>query len=154
MPPDESESSLPTQTAAPAILRSSPPSFSPEQSTENAMDDNQAQSFQPEPLGDSQKIQYQVQAPSATSTDSERPPSAQRANQNGNGEPPHVKDEEETEDELNPAAKIEDFDWDHLADRYHMAIKQCEQNEDELMQEWGNLMNVFIITSSTDSAGI
>jgi len=81
------------------------------------------------------------------STDTERPPSAQRINQDVN-ESDELSSEhsQELEEELyedDPAEKIEDFDWEELQQKYHESILKYEGEEAELTQEWADLMNVL-----------
>lgn len=78
-----------------------------------------------------------------SSADTERPPSAQRVNPDTAVAVTEPSSEEETEDESDPADEIVDFDWTGLATRYHDAIKACEENETQLMEEWESLMNVI-----------
>lgn len=77
------------------------------------------------------------------SCDTERPTSAQRAH----GDPGHYEgesdDTEEEDEDSDPAAKIVDFDWDDLMQRYHDAMQNCHDEEGQLAQEWESLMNVF-----------
>jgi hypothetical protein len=55
------------------------------------------------------------------------------------------ENEEELEEvEADPGVKIEDFDWDELAERYHNEIAKCEENEIALSQEFEDLMNVTL----------
>lgn len=79
-----------------------------------------------------------------SSTDTERPPSGQH-------EQPHMKAERSDDDEqdldVDPAEKIALFDWQNLTQRYHDEMTKCQQNEEELMKEWEELMNVKCATS-------
>lgn len=55
---------------------------------------------------------------------------------------------EDTE-QLDPAAEIEHFDWAKLEERYHRAIGERNKEEQEILQEWENLMNFFTIWAQT-----
>ncbi|KAF2800058.1 hypothetical protein K505DRAFT_229634 [Melanomma pulvis-pyrius CBS 109.77] len=87
-----------------------------------------------------------------SSTDTERPPSTQRVNQDAQNDPPSEHEEVLENEESDPAANIADFDWEELALRYHGDIRKCEGNEAELMQEWEELMNYFRIWAESGHA--
>lgn len=80
----------------------------------------------------------------------ERPTSAQRDRDESDQES-DIKAEEhgDSDDEdADPAIKINPYDWDHLHQRYHDTIKECEGEEKELMNEWASLMEVMLSLSS------
>ncbi|KAF2186822.1 hypothetical protein K469DRAFT_725504 [Zopfia rhizophila CBS 207.26] len=77
-----------------------------------------------------------------SSAETEKTPSGQHSKEAGYGGFLDAN-EDEIEDESDPAEKIQDFDWKHLEERYHDAIKGCEGIENGLMQEWSNLMDFF-----------
>ncbi len=83
--------------------------------------------------------------PKRVNTDeTERPASAQ---QERDGSDYHAGSEQNASDddeEPDPATPIADFDWNDLHQRYHDAISNCSREEDELMQEWTNLMEVLL----------
>lgn len=79
------------------------------------------------------------------SDDTERPASAQRDSDDSEQHSDiEVEQKLPDDDEADPAAQIADFDWEHLHQRYHDAIKTCSDEEAELMQEWSNLMEVLM----------
>lgn len=136
MYPPESESSLPTTVTQ--VFLSSPPITINDKQLPDKMTDNEtlkAESVQDEAP--------QELVPRPSSTDTERPPSAQRVNQDAHDNPPSEHEEVLEDEESDPAVKIADFDWEELALRYHGDIRKCEGNEAELMQEWEELMNVI-----------
>ena len=57
---------------------------------------------------------------------------------------------EDTE-QLDPAAEIEHFDWAKLEERYHRAIDERNKEEQEILQEWENLMNVLCSHTSSEA---
>ena len=74
-------------------------------------------------------------------SDDGRPPSGQQAQQVP--EPESLdSDEEESEEEVDPADQIEDFDWDGLHEKYHTAMNNASAQENALMQEFAQLMDV------------
>jgi hypothetical protein len=76
-----------------------------------------------------------------TSDETERPPSAQQLQRHVDAD----DDEDENDDDnidSDPAETIIDFDWGGLHQRYHDAMQNCHVHEDELAQEWENLMKV------------
>ncbi|KAF2806882.1 uncharacterized protein BDZ99DRAFT_366395, partial [Mytilinidion resinicola] len=44
-----------------------------------------------------------------------------------------------------PSERIEDFNWGELEDRYHEAMDKNIDVEQQLTEEWANLMNFFSI---------
>jgi hypothetical protein len=85
----------------------------------------------------------------AGSSDTERPPSAQRPLA-GTAQEPEEKpqtqivnlEDEESGEENDPAVSIEEFDWKDLEQRYHDAIGSCQHDEEALHKEWVELMEV------------
>ena len=140
MSPQESESSLPTTTAQ--LYPSSPPDVVNSKGIFGEMDNKQTSISE----GRRDEVaQEPIDRPN--STDTERPPSAQRINQDVN-ESDELSSEhsQELEEELyedDPAEKIEDFDWEELQQKYHESILKYEGEEAELTQEWADLMNVL-----------
>ena len=57
---------------------------------------------------------------------------------------------EDTE-ELDPAAEIEHFDWVKLEERYHRAIGERSKEEQDILQEWENLMNVLCSHTNSEA---
>lgn len=86
----------------------------------------------------------------------EPPPSAQLQDNNAeivnlSSGPSKVNEEEEEEEEeedepeedIDPAEKISDFDWDELHARYHEAMNQADIEEQKAFKEWAHLMEVY-----------
>jgi hypothetical protein len=123
------------------IFPSSPPlllsSSSPQLVPIEIMDGNR--NTKPEPTDAIPKGQASP-ARRPSSTDTERPPSAQQFQHDVKGDPEEGEEEDIGDD---PAEKIVDFDWDKLSERYHEAMTQCQNDETALMQEWESLMNVL-----------
>jgi hypothetical protein len=134
----DSESSLPTHTLL--NIPSSPPVFTHASDTVE-MDKGPGLKSEPSLTQDAQTVQAPLRR--INSDETERPPSAQRT-QDQVEEQTDANDEEQSEDEdSDPAEKIENFDWDELHARYHEAIKKCHGEEADLMQEWESLMAVL-----------
>ncbi|KAF2498629.1 hypothetical protein BU16DRAFT_300953 [Lophium mytilinum] len=57
---------------------------------------------------------------------------------------PELNGAEATEP-VDPAEKIEDFDWGNLEERYHDAMDKNIDVEQRLTEEWDDLMNFFSI---------
>ena len=77
------------------------------------------------------------------SDETARPPSAQQSQHNADDQNSSNGEEESEEDDSDPADRIADFDWEELHHRYHDAMNGCHGEEEELMQEWQNLMAVI-----------
>ncbi|KAF2468151.1 uncharacterized protein BDR25DRAFT_305154 [Lindgomyces ingoldianus] len=71
-----------------------------------------------------------------------RPTSGQRKNADANDKPA-IENEEDLEEQCDPANQIVDFDWEDLAVRYHHEMRQCQQHEEDLLKEYGELMDFF-----------
>jgi hypothetical protein len=82
-----------------------------------------------------------------SSDETERPPSAQRTKDEVNDQADADTGEQSEDDDSDPADRIENFDWEDLQLRYHQAMKDCHNEESELMQEWENLMAVLLSLS-------
>ena len=54
-------------------------------------------------------------------------------------------------EQLDPAAEIEHFDWAKLEERYHRAISERNKEEQEILQEWENLMNVLCSHTNSEA---
>ncbi|KAF2681855.1 hypothetical protein K458DRAFT_308550 [Lentithecium fluviatile CBS 122367] len=80
----------------------------------------------------------------ADSGETERPPSAQRVNP-GTNEPVDTDGNEELDEEVDPADKTADFDWEKLQESYHQAIDTTSKEEADLMDDWVELMKCFKI---------
>ncbi|KAF2278205.1 uncharacterized protein EI97DRAFT_431473 [Westerdykella ornata] len=100
----------------------------------------------PAPSQDHQHHEHDEQDPThprpPSSTGTEIPTSAQQ-------KLPSSEDDMLSDD---PADMIADFDWEHLAERYHDAIRDCDARETELLQEWESLMNFFRIWAEAGHA--
>ncbi|RYN28643.1 hypothetical protein AA0119_g6086 [Alternaria tenuissima] len=83
------------------------------------------------------------------SDDTERPPSAQRTQDEVDGQADANAGEQTEDEDSDPAGRIEDFDWEDLHVRYHEAMNGCHNEESELMQEWESLMAYFRIWASS-----
>ena len=77
------------------------------------------------------------------SDETARPPSAQQSQHNADDQNSLNGEEESEQDDSDPADRIADFDWEELHQRYHDAMNGCHGEEEELMQEWQNLMAVI-----------
>jgi hypothetical protein len=77
-----------------------------------------------------------------SSTETDRPPSAQQLRQVDECHADESDEEHEEDPDSDPAEKIVDFDWNDLHRRYHDAMKGCHEQEGELTQEWESLMKV------------
>jgi hypothetical protein len=139
--PPESESSLPTYTGT--FYPSSPPAATINEQLLGEMDSDNIGTFRSDGHG-ADATGEPIKRPS--STDTERPPSAQRVHQDVEDKPLSENEEELEEPEPDPGVKIEDFDWDELSERYHKEIAKCEENEGALSQEFEDLMNVTLIS--------
>ncbi|KAF2270582.1 hypothetical protein CC78DRAFT_563934 [Lojkania enalia] len=141
----DSESSLPAKTE-PVHFNSSPPPLL-ETNQLNNMDNNQASQPIPSPINQEDPSN----APAgfrAKPAETEPPPSAQHVRQNGNGQG-GGSEADGTEDGSNPEDKITDFDWHDLEWRYHNAMRNCQQNEQQLLEEWRDLMSFFDVWASS-----
>jgi hypothetical protein len=82
------------------------------------------------------------------SNETERPPSAQRVNIDTTEqltteeEGPIQEGEDESDSDVDPADRIEDFDWDQLYERYQSQMDTLSGEEAALMEEWTKLMHV------------
>ncbi|KAB2106292.1 hypothetical protein AG0111_0g4996 [Alternaria gaisen] len=83
------------------------------------------------------------------SDDTERPPSAQRTQDEVDGQADANAGEQTEDEDSDPAGRIEDFDWEDLHVRYHEAMNGCHNEESELMQEWESLMAYFRIWANS-----
>jgi hypothetical protein len=136
--PPESGSSLPTYTGT--FYPSSPPAETTNKQLLGGMESNNVGNFKSEGHGADATLEP-TKRPS--STDTERPPSAQRVHQDVEDQPLRENEEELEESEPDPGVKIKDFDWDELSERYHKEIAKCEENEGALSEEFEELMNVI-----------
>lgn len=98
-----------------------------------------------------QQVSPDVQTPQRVNFDRpERPISAQRNRRDGSVEHSDIEAETDLSDEdADPADPIVGFDWQDLHEKYHAAIKQCSQEEAELMNEWSSLMEVPLIHTAS-----
>ena len=103
--------------------------------------------FKSEPAGpqEAQQTPKRPKHKRVNSDDTERPASAQH-DRDDSEEHSDVEAERGVSDdeEADPAVQIANFDWDHLHHEYHEAIRQCSQEEAELMEEWTSLMEVLL----------
>ncbi|CAO2656698.1 Nn.00g055010.m01.CDS01 [Neocucurbitaria sp. VM-36] len=137
---DISESSLPVDIVP--TIRSSPPIIQYESSSP-AMEKNLANKSEPpfhHNAGASRPSLRRV-----SSEETERPPSAQQLDRDGDEQVDSNSSDDLEEEENDPADKIVDFDWNDLHERYHEAVNKCHGHETELMQEWESLMTFFRI---------
>ncbi|KAF5850024.1 hypothetical protein GGP41_005440 [Bipolaris sorokiniana] len=79
------------------------------------------------------------------SDETERPHSAQQTQHDTDSHISETSEEESDEDDLDPAHRIDDFNWEDLHHRYHEAVKVCHGEEAALMEEWESLMTYFRI---------
>lgn len=129
----EGESSLPDTVFH---LPSSPPLYA--RDLEFASMENNT-GFKSEPPLTQDADATRPQPKRVSSEETERPPSAQQARDD---EDERDNDNDEQEEEADPSDRIVDFDWDDLYYRYQEAVSRCHDEETELMQEWGGLMDV------------
>lgn len=80
------------------------------------------------------------------SDETERPHSAQQTQHDTDSHISETSEEESDEDDLDPAHRIDDFNWEDLHHRYHEAVKVCHGEEAALMEEWESLMTVISTT--------
>jgi len=78
------------------------------------------------------------------SDETERPPSAQQRHDDESDERSDAMSEDDPAID-DPAHRLSAFDWNDLHARYHAAISKCQGEENELMQEFQNLMTYFRI---------
>ncbi|KAF1969030.1 hypothetical protein BU23DRAFT_478396 [Bimuria novae-zelandiae CBS 107.79] len=80
-------------------------------------------------------------------SDDDRPPSAQQAQQvpEEDAPEPDEGEGETSEDDIDPAEQIEDFDWNKLHEKYHEAMNDASAQENALMVEFAQLMDYFKI---------
>lgn len=73
------------------------------------------------------------------------PPSAQEAQRvpGVDNLEPCDGEADNSEDDVDPADEIGDFDWDDLHERYHKTISTASEQEKELLQEFAELMHVL-----------
>ncbi|KAF2252770.1 hypothetical protein BU26DRAFT_420202 [Trematosphaeria pertusa] len=112
--------------------------------------DTQGETHKPDPASLDQPADPRPPIIRADSGETERPPSAQRANADAPDpanvdEEAQLDDDDGDDDDADPAEKIPTFDWANLEERYHDAINQCSDEEAELMLEWKQLMDFFKI---------
>jgi len=77
------------------------------------------------------------------SDETERPPSAQQRHDDESDERSDAMSEDDPAID-DPAHRLSAFDWNDLHARYHAAISKCQGEENELMQEFQNLMTVLL----------
>lgn len=152
----ELESSLPAVApATTSAFRSSPPREGSQTSAEVVtIDTSPFVKMEEQPLpatmandepvnADAAEAATQAQPPRRlSSTDTERPLSGQRTAADVKDDE-HSQSDEEDEEDADPAVEIKSLDWTALERRYHNAIRNCEANETELLQEFDSLMNVL-----------
>lgn len=141
-----SESSLPV--APKETFASSPPTLGNKRTHADMVDNSGSKSA---PVIGQQNHKSQLPLPTS-SAESHAPPSAQRVEEKGKGRAPLSPnsendenagdDADDVDDESDPAEEIAAFDWDGLEARYHDAMKQCQDQEAELSQEFVHLMQV------------
>ncbi|KAF2201755.1 hypothetical protein GQ43DRAFT_440280 [Delitschia confertaspora ATCC 74209] len=135
-PPTTSESSLPKEPT-PAGLPSSPPSLIRKRSHGEMNASDMASAQQCANADHLRSGRSQTPTPAGngrgSSADTERPPSEQNTQ----------REETPVEEEFDPDEGLEEFDWEDLELRYHQAMKECEHQQEEHVQEWESLMNFF-----------
>jgi hypothetical protein len=136
---NDSESSLPPHTLP--IFPSSPPILTHSSNT-TEMDTAPAPKSEPALTQDAQDVRPLVRR--THSDETERPSSAQRTKDEVDDEANAATEEQSEYEETDPAEKIVDFDWEDLEVRYHDAMKTCHAEEEQLMEEWANLMDVLL----------
>ncbi|KAH6637926.1 hypothetical protein C7974DRAFT_411382 [Boeremia exigua] len=114
------------------------------------MEDDAVKS-EPEAPQDQQQSPSRPRHKRVNTDETERPASAQQSRDDtqehaGAETEENISDDDE---EADPAVQIANFDWDDLHRRYHAAIKECSQEEQELMQEWRSLMEYFAIWANS-----
>ncbi|KAF2855409.1 hypothetical protein T440DRAFT_386046 [Plenodomus tracheiphilus IPT5] len=98
----------------------------------------------PEPLPTQDAETSRPDHKRTNSDETARPPSAQQRRDDTGDEQSDANSDAEPIDD-GPAHRISDFDWDDLHSRYHAAINKCQDEENELMQEFESLMTYFRI---------
>jgi hypothetical protein len=141
---DEPESSLPSRALP--IFPSSPPILT-QLPKIIKMDADPACKSEPSFTQDAQPTRPARRR--VNSDDTERPPSAQRTQDEVDGQADANAGEQTEDEDSDPAGRIEDFDWEDLHVRYHEAMNGCHNEESELMQEWESLMAVLLSLSDS-----
>ncbi|OWY50166.1 zinc finger fyve-like protein 19 [Alternaria alternata] len=141
---DEPESSLPSRALP--IFPSSPPILT-QLPKIIKMDADPACKSEPSFTQDAQPMRPARRR--VNSDDTERPPSAQRTQDEVDGQADANAGEQTEDEDSDPAGRIEDFDWEDLHVRYHEAMNGCHNEESELMQEWESLMAYFRIWANS-----
>lgn len=74
-----------------------------------------------------------------------RPPSGQQTQQAAEVDELEPSDSgtEDSEEDVDPADEIPTFDWDELHERYHQAMSTASTQEQELLNEFAQLMAVL-----------
>jgi hypothetical protein len=140
---DESESSLPTRSGH--YFPSSPPAV---KRLAASFENPENMDIKSEPPAAQLDEASKPPLRRVSSEETERPPSAQQVRRDDASEhDDEMKEDEEEEVDSDPAEKIVDFDWNDLHERYHQAMKECHEEEEQLAQEWQSLMNVQLRVS-------
>jgi hypothetical protein len=145
---NHSESSLPLEAAR--LIRSSPPSPQLTQYSLPPMEDITVKTDADAPHAPHAPHNLLESGHKRVNSDAtERPTSAQRdreeSDQHSDVESKHSASDDEDAD---PADQINPYDWGNLHERYHDAIKECNHEEKQLMNEWASLMEVILSLSS------
>ena len=90
----------------------------------------------------------QTLAPRGSTTTQRIPPRENDESKDSHGGTEGVEDTEQ----LDPAAEIEHFDWAKLEERYHRAISERNREEQDILQEWENLMNVLYSRANSEGS--
>ncbi|KAF2442317.1 hypothetical protein P171DRAFT_433845 [Karstenula rhodostoma CBS 690.94] len=150
MPSSKSESPYPSISGLQQrqqSFRSSPPYF-PQSSLSGMADVSNDQTHKAEHAENASNAE-ETRAPSipADSTEEDRPPSAQQAQQVPEVEnlEPGEGEAYDSNDDVDPADEIVDFDWEELHERYHNTISTASAQEQELLEEFAQLMDYFKI---------
>ncbi|KAG9188670.1 hypothetical protein G6011_07375 [Alternaria panax] len=111
------------------------------------MDTDRASKSEPPPTQDAQAVRPARRR--VGSDETERPPSAQRTQDEVDDQVDAASKEQAEDEDSDPAQSIDDFDWDDLHLRYHKAMEGCQNEESELMQEWESLMAYFRVWANS-----
>ena len=144
MPAPESDSSIPLPGERQQSLPSSPP-FEFDAFT-NMSDANNDQAPKAEP-SETEPNAGETQSPTnqRDSREEDRPPSGQQAQQAPIVDTPEIKEDGDmdSDEDVDPADQIDDFDWNDLHEKYHIAMNKASAQEQALMQEFAQLMDVL-----------
>lgn len=88
--------------------------------------------------------------PSQTSPiETKEPPSGQHHAEDSQDRPKNDSEEAEDPSILDPAEGISHLNWEDLEQRYHDMIRECENTESNLLEEWNSLIKVIYSHQTT-----